>query len=167
MDKQPRSLHVAQKFVAQGPGGYGFFMFGSDQPIDFDEASIREVLARPGILADMTSAFDSPKLDVDGWVGRIPSLIRLSGDQVSAFASPARRPWVIRRLDRPGNVGRPGRAEPVRDPVQPLGIPSGLVGRLRRIGPRGHAPHRGPGPAGRLGPGRGRAAHASPRGRAR
>jgi spermidine synthase len=78
----------AHVIVAQGPGGYGFFMFGSDQPIDFDEASIREVLARPGILADMTSAFDSPKLDVDGWVGAIPQLIRLSGDQVSAFAGP-------------------------------------------------------------------------------
>ena len=74
--------------VAQGPGGYGYFMFGSDQPVDFDEASIREVLARPGILADISSAFDSPKLDVDGWVGAIPQLIRLKGDQVSAFAGP-------------------------------------------------------------------------------
>jgi spermidine synthase len=78
----------AHVIVAQGPGGYGFFMLGSDQPIDFDEASIREVLARPGILADMTSAFDSPKIDVDGWVRAIPGLIRLKGDEVSAFAGP-------------------------------------------------------------------------------
>ena len=52
----------------------------------------------------------------------------------------------------------------VRDPVQPLGVPPGLVGRLRRDRPRGDAPRRGPGRAGRRRPGRDRAAHAPPRG---
>jgi spermidine synthase len=85
-----RTFHAVYPnvIVAQGPGGYGFFMFGSDQPIAFDDAKLREVLARPGILDDMTSAFDSPKLDIDGWAGLIPDLVRLSGDQVAAFAGP-------------------------------------------------------------------------------
>ncbi len=37
--------------ILRGPGGYGFFMLGSDQPMTFSDAAIREVLARPGILA--------------------------------------------------------------------------------------------------------------------
>ena len=130
--------------VAQGPGGYGFFMFGSDRPIDFDEASIREVLARPGILADMTSAFDSPKLDVDGWVGAIPQLIRLKGDEVAAFAGPGplitddrplpeyfflRHGWGPRR--RACRRTRSTRPDPV--PARPPGSetrPKGCVGKL-------------------------------------
>jgi spermidine synthase len=78
----------ANVIVAQGPGGYGFFMFGSDQPLAFDGAAIREVLGRTGILADLSSAFDSPHLDIEGWATLIPDLIRLSGDQVAAFAGP-------------------------------------------------------------------------------
>ncbi len=117
--------------VAQGPGGYGFFMFGSDQPIDFDEASIREVLARPGILADMSSAFDSPKLDVDGWVGAIPQLIRLSGDQVERLRRP--RPAHHRRPAAPGVLLPPPLAgDAVAAPVAGAG-PRALSGRVSRV----------------------------------
>ena len=34
-------------------------MMGSDEPMVFDDATIREVLGRPGILADISSAYDS------------------------------------------------------------------------------------------------------------
>jgi spermidine synthase len=74
--------------VAQGPGGYGYYLFGSDQPFSFDEANMRAVLARPGVLADISSAYDSPRHDVDGWVDLLPRLIRLQGDQVSQFTGP-------------------------------------------------------------------------------
>ncbi len=49
--------------IAFGPGGYGFYLFGSDEPMAFDDASIDEVLARPGVLKEISSAYDSPRVD--------------------------------------------------------------------------------------------------------
>jgi spermidine synthase len=74
--------HMAMVF---GPGGYGMYMLGSDDPMDFDEAAMRDVLGRPGILADLSSAFDSPTKTVDGWVARIEGLRWISDDQVDRF----------------------------------------------------------------------------------
>jgi spermidine synthase len=74
--------------VAQGPGGFGFYMLGSDERLAFNDGAIRSVLARPGVLDDISSAFDSPQDGVDGWAARIPSLVRLSGDQVARFTGP-------------------------------------------------------------------------------
>ena len=56
--------------LVRGAGGYGVYMLGSSQPITFDEASIRAALARPGVLEDISSAYDSPAKTVDGWVER-------------------------------------------------------------------------------------------------
>ncbi len=74
--------------VAQGAGGWGFYMLGSDEPLGFDDAAIREVLARGDVLQDISSAYDSPRHDLDGWAALIPQLVRLAGDQVAAFAGP-------------------------------------------------------------------------------
>ena len=41
---------------------------GSDEPISFEPDAIREVLARPGILEDISSAYDSPATTVDDWI---------------------------------------------------------------------------------------------------
>ncbi len=71
--------------IAIGPGGYGFFMLGSDQPMQFDDATIRAVLARPGILDEISSAYDSPVKTVDGWAAKIPSLVWIADDEVSKF----------------------------------------------------------------------------------
>jgi spermidine synthase len=71
--------------VAFGPGGYGFFLMGSDEPMTFDEATIREVLSRPGILDDISSAYDSPETTLDGWAARIPRQVWIEDDQVSQF----------------------------------------------------------------------------------
>ena len=54
--------------LVKGAGGYGIYMLGSQAPIAFDEANIRSVLARPGILEDISSAYDSPAKTVDEWV---------------------------------------------------------------------------------------------------
>jgi spermidine synthase len=54
--------------LVKGAGGYGIYMLGSQAPIAFDEANIRSVLARPGILDDISSAYDSPARTVDDWV---------------------------------------------------------------------------------------------------
>ncbi|HEX2755986.1 MAG TPA: hypothetical protein VHM48_11010, partial [Candidatus Limnocylindrales bacterium] len=74
--------HVTMVF---GPGGYGLYMLGSDQPMVFDDATTREVLGRPGILADISSAYDSPAKTIDAWVARIDSLRWIADDQVDRF----------------------------------------------------------------------------------
>jgi predicted membrane-bound spermidine synthase len=78
----------ANVIVARGPGGFGYYMFGSDHPMRFSDANTRAVLARPGVLADLSSAFDSPHDDLGGWVNLLPRLVLLTGDQVSEFAGP-------------------------------------------------------------------------------
>ena len=69
--------------IAFGPGGYGLFMLGSDDPITFDPANVAAVLARPGVTEDLSSAFDSPEHDAAGWATKIPSLVWISGSDVA------------------------------------------------------------------------------------
>ncbi|HEY3165365.1 MAG TPA: fused MFS/spermidine synthase [Candidatus Limnocylindrales bacterium] len=94
-----------------GPGGYGLYMFGSDQPMTLDEATIREVLARPGILEDISSAYDSPAKTVDAWVSRILGLHWIDDIQVDSFTGSGRlitddhplpEYFLFRRLSDPG-----------------------------------------------------------------
>jgi len=72
--------------IAFGPGGNGLFMLGSDQPLTFDPAAIRQILSRPRIVQDLSSAIDSPAHDASGWASLIPRLVWIQGDQVAAFA---------------------------------------------------------------------------------
>ncbi|GAC1663629.1 MAG: hypothetical protein NVS9B8_02960 [Candidatus Limnocylindrales bacterium] len=74
--------HVSMVF---GSGGFGLYMMGSDQPMVFDDATIREVLGRPGILADISSAYDSPAKTIDAWVTKIDQLRWIADDQVDRF----------------------------------------------------------------------------------
>jgi hypothetical protein len=71
-----------------GPGGYGLFMLGSDEPLTFDEANMRDVLSRPGILEDISSAFDSRIHTADEWVTRIGQLRWIDDGQIDAFVGP-------------------------------------------------------------------------------
>jgi len=71
--------------IVFGAGGYGTYVLGSDRPIAFAPDAIRAVLARPGLLADISGAFDSPTKTVEGWVAKIAQLTWISGDQVTAF----------------------------------------------------------------------------------
>jgi spermidine synthase len=93
--------------VAFGPGGYGFFLIGSDRPLQFTDANIRDVLARPGILADLSSAYDSPEKTADGWATKIPALVWIQGGQVGQVVGsgplitddhPLPEYWLLRRL---------------------------------------------------------------------
>jgi spermidine synthase len=68
-----------------GAGGYGLYMLGSDDPMAFDDATTRAVLSRPGVLEDISSAYDSPAHTVDDWVGTIDRLRWISDGQVDAF----------------------------------------------------------------------------------
>jgi spermidine synthase len=68
--------------VVRGAGGYGVYMLGSSAPIAFADADIRSVLARPGVLSDISTAYDSPAKTIDGWVAVINRQVWLTGDQV-------------------------------------------------------------------------------------
>jgi spermidine synthase len=72
----------------KGSGGYGFYMMGSSQPITFPESDIRAVLARPGVLEDISSAYDSPAKTVDAWVDVIGRQTFATDDAARAIAGP-------------------------------------------------------------------------------
>ena len=72
--------------VIRGPGGYGNFFLGSASPIDLTDAGIREVLERPGVLDDISSAYDSPQSTLEGWAAFIPSLVTVRSNQVAGRA---------------------------------------------------------------------------------
>ncbi len=74
--------------VVKGPGSYGAYMLGSAAPVSFPEADIRAVLARPGVLADISSAFDSPARTVDDWVAVIQRQLWLVDAAVQIAAGP-------------------------------------------------------------------------------
>jgi spermidine synthase len=74
--------------LVRGAGGYGIYMLGSSEPITFGEADARTILARPGVLDDISSAFDSPAKTVDDWIGVIARQTWMSGDAVRTFAGP-------------------------------------------------------------------------------
>lgn len=71
--------------VVRGAGGYGVYMLGSAQPMSFDPADTRAVLERPGVLEDISSAFDSPATTIEGWVTVIDEQTWLVDDGVAAY----------------------------------------------------------------------------------
>jgi spermidine synthase len=93
--------------LVKGAGGFGIYMLGSSAPVALEESNIRAILARPGVLTDVSSAYDSPAKDIDAWVDVIARQTWLSGGAVNAFAGPGRlitddrpRPeyFLLRRL---------------------------------------------------------------------
>ena len=71
--------------IVFGAGGYGNYVLGSAEPIDFEPDAIREILARPGVLEDLSAPYDSPTDTVEGWVAQIAGMTWISGDDVTAF----------------------------------------------------------------------------------
>jgi spermidine synthase len=72
--------------VARGPAGNGFYLLGSDTPLQLTRDNVRSVLERPGVIADISSAYDSPAHDMETWLAAIPELIRLHPDETLTFA---------------------------------------------------------------------------------
>jgi spermidine synthase len=72
--------------IAFGPGGYGFLMLGSDEPMALSDDAMIGVLRRPNVLDDLSSAYDSPESTEAGWVQRIHALLWIQGDEVARFA---------------------------------------------------------------------------------
>ena len=77
-----------QVLVLRGPGGYGNYFLGSETPIELTDAGIRKVLERPGVLDDISSAYDSPQSTMEGWAAFIPTLVAVPSDQVTGRAGP-------------------------------------------------------------------------------
>jgi spermidine synthase len=72
--------------VIRGAGGYGVYMLGSEEPLEFDADAVRAVLARPGVLEDISSAYDSPARTVDDWVEVVGRQRWLDDDGARAYA---------------------------------------------------------------------------------
>jgi spermidine synthase len=70
------------------PGRHGVFMFGSDAPLEFDEASIRRVLGNPAALRDLNDVPDHPPTDADGWVEVVRRSQWLADDRLRSFIGP-------------------------------------------------------------------------------
>jgi spermidine synthase len=70
----------------RGPGGYGFYMLGSDQPIEITPERTRDILGRPGVLEDISSAYDSPASTVDEWLTVIDEHQWMADDVLRAYA---------------------------------------------------------------------------------
>jgi spermidine synthase len=78
---------VFQHVIAvRGSGGYGFYMLGSAQPMSLDPQAGAAVLARPGVLEDISSAYDSPESTVEGWLAEIGRQTWLVDDEVRSYA---------------------------------------------------------------------------------
>ncbi len=100
--------------AVRGFAGYGFYMLGSMQPVVLDPAIAAAVLERPGVLEDVSGAFDSPTSTVDGWVAEIQKQTWLvGGDAVRAYAGPGPlitddnpRPEYFLLRDLTGDTGR-------------------------------------------------------------
>ncbi|MFN8629658.1 MAG: fused MFS/spermidine synthase [Chloroflexota bacterium] len=96
--------------VIAGPGGYGFYMIGSDGPVTLTPDGIIAVLERPGVLEDVNGAPDAGKRTPQQWSDRLLGLEWAQGDQLRA-AIPAGplitddRPmpeyFLLRRLANP------------------------------------------------------------------
>jgi spermidine synthase len=74
-----------------GPGKNGVFMLGSAQALSFDPEVLKSILARPGVLADLVAAPDSPIYteDATAWTNLLMGQIWIQGAQVAAFAGNA------------------------------------------------------------------------------
>jgi hypothetical protein len=70
------------------PGRHGVFMFGSDAPLDFDEANVRRVLGNPDAIRDLNDVPDHPPTDADGWVEAVRNAQWLADDRLRAFVGP-------------------------------------------------------------------------------
>ena len=85
--------------AVRGPGLYGFYMLGSDDPIELAPAAAREVLARPGVLDDISTAFDSPATTVEDWLVEIDRQFWMADDELRAYAGPG--PLITDDAPRP------------------------------------------------------------------
>jgi hypothetical protein len=96
--------------VIAGPGGYGYYMIGSDGNVELDAQALEAVLARPGVLDDVNSAPDTSGRTAADWAQYILGLKWASGDQLRTAVGdgplitddrPLPEYFILRRLSNP------------------------------------------------------------------
>jgi hypothetical protein len=65
-----------------GPGHYGFLMVGSAEPLELRDDAILEVLSRPNVLEDLSTAYDSPAKAAQDWAALVKSDLIAQGDEI-------------------------------------------------------------------------------------
>ena len=100
--------------VIAGAGRYGLYMIGSDGSVDLDPTSMAAALGRPGVLADLDSAFDSQARTIAQWVDTIQGNNWASGDTLRRAVGdgplitddrPMPEYFLLRRLTDPNAPG--------------------------------------------------------------
>jgi hypothetical protein len=100
--------------VMAGPGGYGFYMIGSDGPVTLTPDAVAATLDRPGVLDDVNGAPDSGHRSVADWSSRLLGLEWASGDRLRAAVGdgplitddrPMPEYFLLRRLANPNAPG--------------------------------------------------------------
>ena len=96
--------------VIAGAGGYGFYVIGSDGPVDLDPAALKTVLERPGVLEDVNSAPDANNRSAEEWARTLTGLTWAAGDQLREAVGdgpvitddrPLPEYFILRRLQNP------------------------------------------------------------------
>ena len=96
--------------VIAGAGGYGFYVIGSDGPVDLDPAALEAVLERPGVLEDVNSAPDANNRSAEEWAQTLTGLTWAAGDQLREAVGdgpvitddrPLPEYFILRRLQDP------------------------------------------------------------------
>ena len=75
--------------LAFGPTNRGVYMLGSRQPLSIDDANVRAVLERPGVLPDLIDTPDNPVPDEAAWTGILEQIEWIADAQARAFGDDA------------------------------------------------------------------------------
>jgi spermidine synthase len=93
--------------IVRGAGGYGIYMLGSDAPLELDPTVAAAILARPGVLDDISTAYDSPATTIEAWLDVIDQQTWLDDDAARAYVGdgplitddrPRPEYFILRRL---------------------------------------------------------------------
>ena len=93
-----------------GLGGWGFYMIGSDQPVEFDPATMAEILNRPSIVADVAGSPDLGGRDTARIIEQLQYFTWLKEDQIGRVVGdgplitddqPLPEYFLLRRLANP------------------------------------------------------------------
>ena len=96
--------------VIAGAGGNGYYLVGSDGPVDLDPSALQAVLERPGVLEDVNSAPDSNNRSAEEWARTLTGLTWAVGDQLRKAVGdgpvitddrPLPEYFILRRLMNP------------------------------------------------------------------
>jgi hypothetical protein len=96
--------------IIAGPGGFGYYMIGSDGPVDIQPEGLIAVLERPGVLEDVNSAPDAAGRSAAEWAQVLGELTWAAGDELRAAVGdgpvitddrPLPEYFILRRLVNP------------------------------------------------------------------